>query len=65
MGAEGIARVRAKGQITLPAAVREAAHIEEGTIVQFSVTDEGTVMLRPKLDVDAPDTWYHGIYREP
>jgi len=58
MGVEGIARVRGKGQVTLPAAVREAAHIEEGTVVEFSVTDEGAVMLRPKLLVDAADAWY-------
>lgn len=50
--------VRNEGQVTLPASVREAAHIEEGTIVEVSVTDEGTVMLRPKVLVDAADAWY-------
>lgn len=50
--------MRHKGQVTLPAAVREAAHIEEGTVVEFTVTDEGTVLLRPKLLVDAADAWY-------
>jgi len=58
MGAEGIARVRKKGQVTLPSAVRAAAHIEEGTVVEVSVTAEGAVLLRPKLLVDAADAWY-------
>ncbi len=58
MKAGGIARVRGKGQITLPAAVREAAHIEPGTLIEFSVTGDGTVTLRPKLLVDAADGWY-------
>jgi AbrB family looped-hinge helix DNA binding protein len=58
MGAEGIARVRQKGQVTLPSAVREAAHIKEGTVVEVSVTAEGAVLLRPKLLVDAADAWY-------
>lgn len=55
---EGIARVRRKGQITLPAAVREAAHIQEGSLLELTVTSDGAVMLRPKLLVDAGDAWY-------
>ncbi len=58
MVVEGIARVRHKGQVTLPAAVRAAAHLEEGTIVEVSVTDGGAVVLRPKVLVDAADAWY-------
>jgi AbrB family looped-hinge helix DNA binding protein len=52
------ARVRHKGQITLPAAVREAARIHEGAIVEVSVTGDGAVVLRPKVLVDAQDAWY-------
>jgi AbrB family looped-hinge helix DNA binding protein len=58
MSAEGIARVRGKGQVTLPAAVRAAAHIEEGTVVEVSLAQDGAVILRPKLLVDAADAWY-------
>lgn len=53
-----IVRVREKGQITLPAAVRRAAHIQVGTVVEVSVTDTGAVILSPKVLVDAADAWY-------
>jgi len=52
------ARVRGKGQVTLPAAVRAAARIEPDDVIEFSVADDGTVTLRPKLLVDASDAWY-------
>lgn len=58
MSAVGIARVRGKGQVTLPTAVRDAAHIQEGTVVEVSVTDDGAIMLRPQVLVDAVDAWY-------
>jgi AbrB family looped-hinge helix DNA binding protein len=52
-----LVRVRPKGQVTLPAATREAAHIEVGTVLEVSV-DRGAVILRPKQLVDAADAWY-------
>jgi len=58
MGAKEIVRVRRKGQVTLPASIREAAHIEEGTVVEVSVDPEGAVVLRPKVLVDTADVWY-------
>jgi AbrB family looped-hinge helix DNA binding protein len=50
-------RVRAKGQITIPTDVRDAARIQEGTLVSFEVTPEG-VLMRPKIVVDAQDAWF-------
>lgn len=52
-------RVRNKGQVTIPADVREAAHIEVGTLVEFSVTDKG-ILMRPKVQVlvDPEDAWF-------
>jgi AbrB family looped-hinge helix DNA binding protein len=53
-----IAKVRRKGQVTLPSSIRQAAHIEEGAVVEFAVAADGTVTLRPKALVDADDAWY-------
>lgn len=52
------ATVRHKGQITLPSAVRQAARIEEGTVLEFAVSDDGTVTARPKALIDADDAWF-------
>lgn len=53
-----IVKVREKGQVTLPAAVREQAHLGKGSVVEVSVTPDGAVLLRPKLLVDPEDAWY-------
>jgi AbrB family looped-hinge helix DNA binding protein len=57
-GTVGVTRVRNKGQVTIPSDVREAAHIEEGTVVEFSVADDGAVVMRPKALVAAEDAWF-------
>lgn len=49
--------VRAKGQITLPAEVREKAHIEEGDLVEVEIVPEG-ILLRPQKVVDATQAWF-------
>ncbi|OXN00377.1 AbrB/MazE/SpoVT family DNA-binding domain-containing protein [Bifidobacterium vansinderenii] len=41
-----VAKVTAKGQITIPADVREAVGIREGDKVVFVRMDDGTVSLR-------------------
>lgn len=51
------ARMRAKGQITLPAKVREAAHLAEGDPVEFAIVPEG-ILLRPKKIIDATQAWF-------
>jgi antitoxin PrlF len=50
-------RVRGKGQVTLPAEVREAVHLHEGDLVEVEVTDEG-ILLRPKKLIDATQAWF-------
>lgn len=50
-------KVRSKGQVTIPSEIREQAQIEEGTILDFVVTDAG-ILMRPKLVVDAEDAWF-------
>ena len=49
--------VRAKGQITIPADVRKAAHLEEGDPVQVELTDEG-ILLRPQKVIDSTQAWF-------
>jgi antitoxin PrlF len=49
--------IRAKGQVTIPRDVREAAHLEEGDPVEIEVTADG-ILLRPKKLVDATQTWF-------
>src|SRR5262249_15192399 len=49
--------VRGKGQITIPAALRKAAHIDEGDLVELEVTAEG-ILMRPLKAIDASQTWF-------
>lgn len=50
-------RIRSKGQITLPQAVRKAAHLEEGDPVEVEVTGDG-ILLRPKKVIDSTQAWF-------
>jgi AbrB family looped-hinge helix DNA binding protein len=47
-------RIRERGQMTIPAEIRRQAHLEEGSLVELEVVDDG-VLLRPRMIVD-PDT---------
>jgi AbrB family looped-hinge helix DNA binding protein len=49
--------LRAKGQLTLPEEIREAARLEEGDLLDAELTDEG-ILLRPQKIVDATQAWY-------
>ena len=52
-----ISVIRAKGQLTIPQDIREAAHLEEGDPVEIEVTAEG-ILLRPKKLIDASQAWF-------
>lgn len=52
------ARLRAKGQVTLPASVREALHIETGDDVAFEVSSNGQVILSGLRPMPADQAWY-------
>jgi AbrB family looped-hinge helix DNA binding protein len=51
-------KLREKGQITMPAEVREALRVEEGDEVEFTVTPEGTVLLRGLKMIPADQAWF-------
>ncbi len=53
-----IGKVSSKGQVTLPKAIREAAHLAKGDPVRFEVTDEGAILVRPQKMVDASQAWF-------
>jgi len=52
-----ISVVRAKGQVTIPQDVREAAHLMEGDPVEIEITADG-ILLRPQKLIDASQAWF-------
>jgi antitoxin PrlF len=49
--------LRAKGQLTLPEAIRAAARLEEGDLLDAEITEEG-ILLRPQKVIDATQAWF-------
>ena len=49
--------IRARGQVTIPQDIREAAHLEEGDPIEIEITADG-ILLRPKKLVDAAQAWF-------
>ena len=52
-----MATIRNKGQVTIPAHIRKAAHLEEGDPVEFELVAEG-ILLRPRKVIDATQAWF-------
>ena len=52
------ARIRGRGQLTLPADVREALHVAEGDEVEFTRHDDGTVTVRGLKTIPAGQAWF-------
>lgn len=52
------ARLRAKGQVTIPEEIREAAHLEEGDPIAFEMQSDGTILMRPQKVIDASQAWF-------
>lgn len=50
-------KIRHKGQITLPEAVRKAARLSEGDYLEVTV-EEGSIVMRPKTLIDAEQAWF-------
>ena len=45
-------QVRSNGQITLPAATRRKANLQEGDLLEAVVEEDGSIRLVPKTPVD-------------
>jgi AbrB family looped-hinge helix DNA binding protein len=50
-------KVRKNAQITLPAGIRRAAHLEDGDVLDCEV-HEGQIVLTPKRIIDKGDAWF-------
>jgi AbrB family looped-hinge helix DNA binding protein len=49
--------IRKKGQLTIPADIRKAAHLEDGDPVEIELTAEG-ILIRPRKIIDATQAWF-------
>ena len=49
--------LRAKGQLTLPEDIRNAAHLEEGDLIEIEITEDG-ILLRPQKLIDSTQAWF-------
>lgn len=54
---EQVTIVRAKGQLTIPADIRQAARLEEGDPVEVEIVDDG-ILLRPMKLIEASQAWF-------
>ena len=52
-----LARIRGKGQVTLPDNIRQAANLAEGDYLEVSVS-QGAIVMRPKRLIDADQAWF-------
>ena len=50
-------KLRRNAQITLPAGIRQAAHLEDGDVLDCEVRD-GQIVLTPKRLIDKRDAWF-------
>ena len=50
-------KIRKNAQITLPAGVRKAIHLEDGDLLDCEVQD-GQIVLTPKKIIDKRDAWF-------
>ena len=50
--------LRDRGQLTLPAAVRHALHVDAGDDVEFEVLEGGQVLMRGLKMIPADQAWF-------
>jgi AbrB family looped-hinge helix DNA binding protein len=50
--------VRAKGRVTIPEDVRLALNVQEGERFEVSVTDDGSILLRRRVEIDPEQAWF-------
>ena len=49
--------LRARGQLTLPEVIREAAGLNPGDVLEAELTADG-ILLRPQRLIDATQAWF-------
>jgi antitoxin PrlF len=50
--------LRQKGQITLPAEIREALHVEDGDEIEFELMPDGRVLMSGLTMIPADQAWF-------
>jgi antitoxin PrlF len=50
--------LRQKGQITLPAEIREALHVEDGDEIEFELMPDGRVLMSGLKMIPADQAWF-------
>lgn len=51
------AKIGGQGRLTLPSEVRKAAHLEEGQLVEITIVDDDTLMIKAQHVVDRHQAW--------
>ena len=49
--------LRQRGQLTIPAEIREAIELKAGDILEFEVVD-GRIVITPKIVIDPDQAWF-------
>ncbi len=49
--------MRERGQLTIPAEIREAIELKAGDILEFEVVD-GRIVITPKIVIDPDQAWF-------
>ncbi|MCL1598213.1 MAG: AbrB/MazE/SpoVT family DNA-binding domain-containing protein [Actinomycetia bacterium] len=52
------AELRDRGQVTVPKEIREAAGLEQGDILDFDVSVDGTITIRRTISIPADQAWF-------
>ncbi|MBS1250633.1 MAG: hypothetical protein MAG431_02227 [Chloroflexi bacterium] len=52
------ARLRQKGQLTLPKALRERLSLTEGDQLVFYFNEESELVLKPEITISADQAWF-------
>jgi AbrB family looped-hinge helix DNA binding protein len=49
--------MRERGQLTIPAEIREAIELKAGDILEFEIVD-GRIVITPKIVIDPDQAWF-------
>lgn len=49
--------MRERGQLTIPAEIREAIELKAGDILEFEIVD-GRIVISPKLVIEPDQAWF-------
>ncbi|THV31597.1 AbrB/MazE/SpoVT family DNA-binding domain-containing protein [Glycomyces paridis] len=52
------ARLRQKGQVTLPKEVQKALHVKEGDTIRFNIHADGVVTMEGLAEIPADQRWF-------